>query len=562
MNVIFKNILIVDIEKKTARKITLHERFNIFTSSENHVGKSSLLKSLYYTLGADVFFDDRWKKENKFCSLDFNFNEKNYTINRLKTKYCIFENDKLIFQGSETKNIIPILESIFNFTIYLRNKNKHLTKAYPVLTYLPYYIDQDSGWEETPFSSFITGQYDKKQILHSLYYHLGLQEDAISDAVNNLKSNEKKLKEIEDDVNNEKNVLWLLLSKSGQIIEGVDIADLEKRLTFSKEKIESVVKEIIISRNRIQKLQSELVQHQAQLKIIADYSKIKSDLSPDKKVDQTLLCPNCGYNISSNLYDMVRKSYSVQNENYLNQQIIHIVDNIKLDLKIESENYLNLQNMLKEEEEIKSESKKPYLLYITQRGLSKTIMELQDSIGTKEQEIQKLQINNKILKKLIDNSDKKKEIDIAYKSNLNLSFNNLGIPLDEMNDVGLMKLANGQGTLSTKIILAQYLALFKTMEKLETNAPHFPFVVDSPKAKEAVGESVNFIFEQLSYLNIPSQIIISTVEFDKSLLKTEMSNIHTTVLSEKFALLNSKQYAENENKINDYLAIMNHIDTK
>lgn len=50
----FKSILIADIKEKTARFQKFQKGFNVITSQENHVGKSSMLKSLYYAMGAEM----------------------------------------------------------------------------------------------------------------------------------------------------------------------------------------------------------------------------------------------------------------------------------------------------------------------------------------------------------------------------------------------------------------------------------------------------------------------------------------------------------------------------
>ena len=50
--VYFKQIMIADLQNKTARVQPFEKGLNVVTSIDNHVGKSSLLKSLYYTFGA------------------------------------------------------------------------------------------------------------------------------------------------------------------------------------------------------------------------------------------------------------------------------------------------------------------------------------------------------------------------------------------------------------------------------------------------------------------------------------------------------------------------------
>ena len=56
----FESILIADIYKHTARFQNFERGMNIITSTDNHVGKSSLIKSLYYALGAEVEYDTVW----------------------------------------------------------------------------------------------------------------------------------------------------------------------------------------------------------------------------------------------------------------------------------------------------------------------------------------------------------------------------------------------------------------------------------------------------------------------------------------------------------------------
>ena len=66
----FDNILIADIVEKTAHFHKFEKGFNVVTSQDNHVGKSSLLKSLYFAMGAEVDFDNVWNKNTKLYVLE------------------------------------------------------------------------------------------------------------------------------------------------------------------------------------------------------------------------------------------------------------------------------------------------------------------------------------------------------------------------------------------------------------------------------------------------------------------------------------------------------------
>jgi predicted GTPase len=58
---ILKQLRILSIPEKSAKLVTFHPQKNLITG-ENDVGKSSIIKSIYHTLGADVHFDNVWIK--------------------------------------------------------------------------------------------------------------------------------------------------------------------------------------------------------------------------------------------------------------------------------------------------------------------------------------------------------------------------------------------------------------------------------------------------------------------------------------------------------------------
>ena len=71
---IFKKLYIFSIPEKKARAITFEEGKNIITSSAidgTDRGKSVIMKSLYHTMGADCFFDDKWDDSNKTYIVNF-----------------------------------------------------------------------------------------------------------------------------------------------------------------------------------------------------------------------------------------------------------------------------------------------------------------------------------------------------------------------------------------------------------------------------------------------------------------------------------------------------------
>ena len=201
----FKNILIADIQTHKAQFIEFKKGYNVITSTENHVGKSSLLKSLYYTLGAEVGYDSVWDKNSKLYKLTICVKEQNYTVVRFIKSFAIFKEDELILlTRNVSRDLSKKYEEIFGFSVYLPNKiTKKIEMAPPAFTFMPYYIDQDTGWSGLYESFAQIDQYKKNDRIKSLYYHLNIytrhsvellaKRDLLKDEIEQIEREQSKL---------------------------------------------------------------------------------------------------------------------------------------------------------------------------------------------------------------------------------------------------------------------------------------------------------------------------------------------------------------------------------
>ncbi len=116
-------------------------------------------------------------------------------------------------------------------------------------------------------------------------------------------------------------------------------------------------------------------------------------------------------------------------------------------------------------------------------------------------------------------------------------------------DISLIaKPIKAQGTLENKIILAQFVALFQTMEYFKTGATRFSFVVDSPRAKEASIASSKDILKMIAQMKMLPQIILATIDYSEYESEIE-APANVIVLTEKRKLLNSNDFAKNQEYI-------------
>lgn len=98
------NLSIISEQTKKAKYCTFEKGINVVTSDSvksegNFVGKSSLLRSIFHTLGADARFSDMWEKEGKYIYiLEFCVDDVRYTMLRFDSLFKLFDrNNKLLF---------------------------------------------------------------------------------------------------------------------------------------------------------------------------------------------------------------------------------------------------------------------------------------------------------------------------------------------------------------------------------------------------------------------------------------------------------------------------------
>src|SRR4051794_35353069 len=91
---IFKEVLILSKTEKSARRETLDPSINLILG-ENDVGKSTLIKSLYHTLGADVpgLQNTHWKNARPVYFVRFLLAGKEYAIIRDEKYFGVFDAD-------------------------------------------------------------------------------------------------------------------------------------------------------------------------------------------------------------------------------------------------------------------------------------------------------------------------------------------------------------------------------------------------------------------------------------------------------------------------------------
>ena len=557
----FKSILIADIVSHKARFQQFQKGLNVITSTNNHVGKSSLLKSLYHTLGANVKYDSVWNVNNKLFVLDFCVDNIDYRIVRQIKSFAVFKGEELILVTSKVMSeLAPLLEKIFHFGIYLDSKKDgRVTLAPPVFTFLPYYIDQDNGWSELYGSFQNQEQYKKHDRMKSLYYHLSIytksavelmaQRDKLQEELDTLKTDATKLLDI----------IEALTDEIQGIVPADDVAQFDKNIQISKNKIRTLVKQIGEKRNRIQELEISLEQHEHQLQVITEYHTIAKTAQSNQEIF-THSCPRCGYLYDDEIYNRVHANYLNVSDSYVKTYIGQVIISIRDDLQKEKQQYITLTKKLNNLETAYSNKEDEFDLYIRHRGISESVDKLNTRLGKNQKEQSDIRKALKDIAKELKSFPSKKEVESKYIEFTRLNIIKLGAWNAAYDGtIKLLSPIKAQGTLENKIILSQFVGLFQTMEYFKTQTIRLPFVVDSPRGKEASQESSKEILSMIAGISMLPQVILATIDFNdyKDSLGDSAKNATVITLQKHNRLLDEADYITHEDEIEQLLNLFN-----
>lgn len=116
---------------------------------DNDTGKSHLIKSIYAAFGADASaVNDKWKRARTSILLRFAVDDDEYSILRVSDQFALFDAyDVMLWTGTSlVKDVGPGIAMLLDFTIQLPTKTGASLVPPPQFWFLPFYQDQDRGW--------------------------------------------------------------------------------------------------------------------------------------------------------------------------------------------------------------------------------------------------------------------------------------------------------------------------------------------------------------------------------------------------------------------------------
>ncbi|MFD1174527.1 hypothetical protein [Oceanobacillus picturae] len=543
----FQEITLVSLKEKRARKFKFHPKVTVI-KGENHTGKSSLIKSIYWAFGAKPKnVHPNWEKADVITSLTFSLDENQYKILRKGEFFAVFNNNNDVIGTFDkiTTGLGPFLSELFGYKIKLNNRNNDLITPPPAYFLLPYYVDQDVSWSENWSAFSNLGQLSNWRT-NIINYHTGIRPDEYYEIKAQIEDKQLQIKELESEKSVSQSVLDKLLAQFKSALVDFDIKIFKKEideLMVNYERIKVVGQKV---KDRIVDFKSEKLHLQNHIDIVKSaIQELRKDYQFALNQPNAIDCPTCGQTYENSFAE---RFTIARDEDSCQELLIQLNEEMKdIDNKIEKE-YITYEQNNQEANKIQSllEQKqgKIKLRDVIQNEGKKELKEiLQNEVNTLRGQISELQKKIDILKdelKEYENKKRQTEIRQYYKNLMRRYLLELDVnTMDEKSYQAIASKISESGSGLPRALLAYYYSILHTMNRYGTST-FCPVIIDSPNQQdqdqENLDKMMNFIFKNQP---ISSQLILGLVDLGEYDFDGEVIE-----LNHKYHLLQEAKYKE------------------
>lgn len=557
-SLIINKLYIFSPQEKKSKMVEFKTGKNIITSSQkdgSKRGKSTLTKSIYYTLGADCFFDDKWNISDKMYILDFTVNKESYYIFRFDRLFKVYSRDnfKELFKTNLREEIAKYLKTIFNFAVQLPNKQtNNLEITPPAFNYLLNYIDQDKI-DGTNFNSFRNLKQYSDYKENVLYYHFNVYNEEYYNAIKCIEKFSKKRKVLDTQVKLNKDMIAKIDRNTNNVDYSINIENLNIEMNESKAEYRKIIDVLNKIKKRLMKLRNEKEDLVIELEELKIFNK-----SCEKNVKElnNHICPHCKSQIKDNLDEKIKIYSEIDDIVFLKCEIESNILKIQRKIELEEEKYKNGLERLKEYENRFKINTKDINDIIKYKGLIELKNSLYSEISKDNEEIAQIDESIKKLNSIkASYVSKKKNINKKYSELMRIDKAHFGLKeIDENSFSNINRELNAGGSNKPIITLMWYMNLLKLKNEFNSEAIKFPLILDSPNNAESDDDKEECLFRYLfNELESETQLIVSTLGFDKENYKEFKFENIIELTNDKYKLLSEDEYIKHKDFLNKFI---------
>lgn len=552
MNLVVSSITMVDLTNKEAKQISFHTGKNLLTSDHNHLGKSVVMKSIFHTLGAEVYYPAPIRRLNLLTYIDFSLKNNRYRIARLKNTFVLYCNESFVQSFSSVAEFEEKLCELFNLEINLVGKDEDgsIVKCPPAYYYMPYYVDQENGWSPNSYSFDRMTQFDLPQRKNSYFFHLGVLDSEYVEISKRQKSNDKQISLLTRANDKYRTVIDTLQDGLDATQMSFDIETLEKAIHSRQNEIKKTLSEISATRAALLKEEDHKSHLEHEKEVLSKY--IKKTLPSHEPLNEDLVeCPRCGTVFDSSTARQLEKLYLIES---LHDEYTTVLENlVATERRINrlTQKFKTKQQTLKDFEGSLKADRETYNTYVKSKATKQLLEDYRKHISQNLETIERLRSDNTGFRKHLEAYKKDlASVNKSYLSKLGLLCVGLDIPADQIeenSEPGSAIIASGAYGPRCKV--AQILAFVETKQSSAPDLISFPIVIDSPNALEQDDEHLESVIRTLlTWDKTDNQIIVASIQGKETAKSLENVNI-ITLENPKNHLFNSDDYVKLETEI-------------
>ena len=548
---------LISYREKAAIEIPFHQKMTVI-HGVNDTGKSSLIKSIYWAFGAEsAVVHPKWKEASVCALLEFSIDSIGYKIFRYGPKFAIFDDEGriLLSTTSVTSELGPILGDLLNFRLTLADKDGVSRRATPAFCFLPYYIDQDRGWQESWKSFAKLGQFPRSKTDVALY-HSGIRPNEYYDLKAEITDDRLRLADLMSERKAVENAYTRIRDKRKAVTGPIAAASYGAAIDELLREVNLLQEKRSAANNKLARLTSDRLLLEEQIavaksaleEIDKDYKFIRT------QSDDHLICPTCGvehHNSFENRFSIIQDGEACRAFLLTSNSMLEVISK-KISYETKELRASNFK-MSKIERILEQKKGKMKLRdFIDSEGQHKAVELLRSEVESIGKKIKKLDgiiaELERDLGKLTD-KERRKKIEQYYLERMvenlrKLSVNNLPISHVERIDCSILDTGSDQ----PRAVLAYFFAYLRTVEKFGSSC-FCPVVVDSPNQQDQDHINLSEIFDLIFSDNLASaQVVLGTVV----LPQTEIDGL-VIELKNKYHLLQTSEFEKVSSTLQGYL---------
>ena len=540
---LFENIWMLSQRDRRARSIRFHPRKNLIVGV-NHTGKSSLIKTLYRTLGAHPKGHLRQWDENTVSLVEFSVAQKRFRALHQNGYRALFDaQDRLVAAAGSHSQWSESFAQAIGFNLVVTDKKLETVTADPSCLFIPFYIDQDGSWQ-AGWETFLGIRQYTKPIATILEYFSGIKPAAYYAVKAKRDQESKQLDEQRKEqrfLEKAKERFDRALPLTGPKVEpenfNAEMELLSNEVTQLNKRQEALRDAGVRQKEIIDSLQLQIDLAQ---KALATYEDDTAFLRQEPH--ERLVCPTCGAEHQESFLEILTYAEDAR--------VLHDLSiRLRNDLGKASDQYEKTQVELRQ---LESNYRRIADILNTRRG-DLMFRQVVDSMGA-ERAFRAFQdegnaLANDINARLgrIENleetlesfSDRKrsKTILTMFRDAYAAALVKLNLPVIDTSNVKLTSRPDISGSAGPRSMLAYYGALWQTCYSHE-GAFAIPLVIDSPNQQGQDNFNMPKILEYL-FSGLPSQaqVIVG------SETETDLSFDSKVVLDEPYRILKEADFS-------------------